>query len=55
MEKFDKNIRNDQIKQAQLKGLRWRVIVIWECELKKDFQGEMVRLEQKLRQIIMEL
>ena len=37
-----------QIKQEQLKELGWRVIVIWECELKKNFQGTMNRLEQQL-------
>ena len=49
LQKFDKNVKNDQIKQEQLKELGWRVIVIWECELKKDFQGTMDRLEKELR------
>lgn len=48
LQKLDKNVKNDQIKQEQLKELGWRVIVIWECELKKDFQGTMDRLEQQL-------
>ena len=48
LDKFDKNVRNDQIKQEKLKELGWKVIVIWECELKKDFQGTMERIEQKL-------
>ena len=45
LRKFDQNIKNDQIKQEKLKELGWRVIVIWECELKKDFQGTMDKLE----------
>ena len=36
-EKFDKNVKNDQIKQEKLRELGWKVIVIWECELKRSF------------------
>lgn len=50
LEKFDKNVRNDQIKQEKLRELGWRVFVIWECELKKDFQETMERLERELKQ-----
>lgn len=49
LDKFDRNVKNDQIKQEKMKELGWRVIVIWECELKKNFQGTMDRLEQKLK------
>ena len=37
LEKFDKNVKNDQIKQNKLREPGWKVIVIWECELKKNF------------------
>lgn len=49
LEKFDKNVRNDQIKQEKLRELGWRVFVIWECELKKDFLETMERLERELK------
>ncbi|ADL34645.1 DNA mismatch endonuclease Vsr [Butyrivibrio proteoclasticus B316] len=49
LEKFDKNVKNDQIKQEKLKEMGWKVIVIWECELKKDFQRIMDRLEQEFK------
>lgn len=49
LEKFDKNVKNDQIKQEKLKEMGWRVIVIWECELKRDFKGIMDWLEQELK------
>ena len=49
LEKFEKNVRNDQIKQEKLKELGWKVIVIWECELKKDFLKTMERLEKELK------
>ena len=29
LEKFDKNVKNDQIKQEKLRELGWKVIVIW--------------------------
>lgn len=47
--KFDKNVKNDQIKQEKLRELGWKVIVIWECELKKDFIKTMEGLEQEIK------
>lgn len=49
LEKFDKNVKNDQIKQEMLRELGWKVIVIWECELKKDFIGTMGWLEKEIK------
>ena len=49
LEKFDKNVKNDQIKQDKLRELGWKVIVIWECELKKDFIKTMEWLEQEIK------
>ena len=51
LEKFEKNVRNDQIKQEKLKELGWKVIVIWECDLKKDFIGEMYKLESFIKDL----
>ena len=48
LEKFDKNIKNDQIKQEKLRELGWKVIVIWECELKRSFQETMDNVEKEL-------
>lgn len=48
LEKFDKNVKNDQIKQEKLRELGWKVIVIWECELKRNFQGTMDKVEKEL-------
>ena len=45
LEKFDKNVKNDQLKQERLQELGWRVLVIWECELKNGFAETMERLE----------
>lgn len=49
LEKFDKNVKNDQIKQEKLSELGWKVIVIWECELKKNFIMTMEWLEQEIK------
>ena len=48
LEKFDKNVKNDQIKQEKLGELGWKVIVIWECELKRSFQETMDKVEKEL-------
>ena len=48
LEKFDKNVKNDQIKQEKLRELGWEVIVIWECELKRSFQETMDKVEKEL-------
>ena len=48
LEKFDKNVKNDQIKQEKLRELGWKVIVIWECELKRNFQETMDKVEKEL-------
>lgn len=33
-EKIERNIERDQIAEKELKSEGWKVIVIWECELK---------------------
>lgn len=48
LEKFDKNVKNDQIKQEKLRELGWKVIVIWECELKRSFQKTLDKVEKEL-------
>lgn len=49
LEKFDKNVKNDRIKQEKLRELGWKVIVIWECEIKKDLLKTMEWLEQEIK------
>lgn len=34
--KIENNIKRDQGTVSILRDLRWRVITVWECELKKD-------------------
>lgn len=46
LNKINSNIDRDVLKATRLKELGWRVITVWECELKKD------KLEQTLENII---
>lgn len=34
--KLDGNVKRDELNYSKLKGDGWRVIVVWECELKKS-------------------
>jgi len=34
--KFERNQARDKLKQEKLEALGWKVIVIWECQIKKD-------------------
>lgn len=44
-DKFEKNIERDARNKAELENLGWRVMTIWECELK-----DMENLRDKLKQ-----
>ena len=46
--KFQNNIKNDQKHYDELKMLGWHVIVIWECEIKKNFEITMQRVINEL-------
>ena len=39
-EKFERNKQRDRRVRRELEAAGWRVVVIWECELKKDKVGE---------------
>lgn len=48
-EKFDRNVANDRKHKEELETMGWRVITLWECELKKNsFEETMNRLAQQL-------
>ena len=48
--KIEKNMIRDRIKDEELYALGWRVIVVWECELKSERADES--LEQSKRNIL---
>lgn len=51
LEKFEKNVIRDTNAIAALKAAGWKVIVVWECELKGHNCAEtMERLQRLLKQ-----
>ena len=36
LEKFERNVRNDELHRQQLEDMGWKVITIWECQLKRN-------------------
>jgi len=48
-EKFRKNVERDQRTEKALKDLGWRLLVVWECELKDPFSLET--LPDKIKQV----
>lgn len=39
--KLERNIENDRKHVEDLEEKGWKIIVIWECEIRRDFQGVM--------------
>ncbi len=55
LEKFERNVRNDELHRQQLKDMGWKVITIWECQLKKTEFGEtMDAIESMIKAIHIE-
>lgn len=46
--KFDRNIDRDKRKKEELEGLGWTVLVIWECEIKKDLEHQVDKVRELL-------
>jgi DNA mismatch endonuclease, patch repair protein len=42
--KFAQNVDNDARHKRQLEEMGFKVIIIWECEIEKDFDGTMEKL-----------
>ena len=50
LEKFQKNVQNDAKHIQELKNMGWKVIVLWECELEKQFEETMRNLIGEIRE-----
>lgn len=48
-EKMERNAANDKLHQEQLCSMGWHVIVLWECELKRDFETVLDGVIQTLQ------
>ena len=46
--KLERNMRNDQEHYSQLENAGWKVIVLWECELKRDFDTVIIATKNRL-------
>jgi DNA mismatch endonuclease (patch repair protein) len=43
-DKLDKNTKRDADNFMQIKTLTWQVVVVWECEIEKQFENTLMRL-----------
>jgi DNA mismatch endonuclease (patch repair protein) len=46
--KFELNTRRDRRKTEELEAGGWRVLVIWECEIRKDLGNSVKRVKRAL-------
>lgn len=54
MNKFERNMKNDRKHTRELRKMGYHVITIWECRLKKNFDGEMKRVTGLLSKYLKE-
>jgi len=47
--KFERNIQRDRENYDNLGSMGWEVIIVWECNLKKDPEDEISRLINKMK------
>jgi DNA mismatch endonuclease (patch repair protein) len=43
--KFERNVERDKKKRMELESLGWKVLTIWECEIKKNLQYQVSRVK----------
>jgi DNA mismatch endonuclease (patch repair protein) len=48
--KFEANVRRDHRQQAQLRELGWKVLIVWECELRTDSEAVIEELRATILQ-----
>lgn len=49
LRKFEKNVANDQKNRELLENSGWKVVVLWECEVEKNFERLMEKVIAGLR------
>ncbi len=47
-EKINANIKRDRINIAKLREMGWRIIIVWQCELRKNPQSRLQLLLQEI-------
>jgi len=48
-DKLQRNVANDKAHHQQLHDMGWNVIVLWECELKSEFESVMDTVIKSLK------
>lgn len=48
--KMERNSANDELHRNQLQEMGWKVITLWECELKQDFEKTMEKVTLSLKE-----
>lgn len=46
-EKFERNRNRDERKEKNLRSEGWRVLVLWECQIKSDIEGCLKRVKEQ--------
>ena len=54
MKKFEANVSNDEENYKKLRNEGWNVEILWECELKDDFEMVMNQLIENIVEIKIE-
>jgi DNA mismatch endonuclease (patch repair protein) len=44
--KFTRNVERDKLKTQRLEELGWTVITIWECQIKKDLDSQVIKVKE---------
>ena len=39
--KFEKNVKRDKKKTQELEALGWKVITVWECQIKNELENQL--------------
>lgn len=47
--KLEKNVKNDMLHIQKIQNMGWNVIILWECELKRNFEDVMNEVITKLK------
>ena len=47
-EKFERNIKRDEENIKALRKEKWKVFVVWECEIEKHLEKTMRKLTKKI-------
>lgn len=48
-EKFEKNVARDKQKIEQLEDMEWKVITVWECQIKTELKEQVKEIISKLQ------